>query len=85
MTDAAKADDAWLPPLALAFYAAAAGTADLEAALDLSRETLAADSSFFYVSRLADESKLGAMARATKGTVAVPGVEFYAEDLLVNR
>lgn len=57
MTDAAKADDAWLPPLALAFYAAAAGTADLEAALDLSRETLAADSSFFYVSRLADERR----------------------------
>ncbi|MCU0986915.1 MAG: hypothetical protein MUC89_18595 [Acetobacteraceae bacterium] len=54
MTQAAKAEDAWLPPLALAFYAAAAGTADLEAALDLSRETLAADSSFFYVSRLVD-------------------------------
>ena len=29
-----------------------------------------------------DESKLGAMARATKGTVKVDGVEFYADDVI---
>lgn len=32
-----------------------------------------------------DESKLGAMARATKGTVMVPGVEFYSEEVMAAR
>lgn len=32
-----------------------------------------------------DEPKLGAMARATKGTVTVPGVEFYSEEVMAAR
>lgn len=32
-----------------------------------------------------DEQKLGAMARSTKGTVTVPGVEFYSEEVMAAR
>jgi hypothetical protein len=32
-----------------------------------------------------DEAKLGAMARATKGTVSIPGVEFYSEEVMAAR
>lgn len=32
-----------------------------------------------------DETKLGAMARATKGTVTVPGVDFYSEEVMAAR
>lgn len=32
--------------------------------------------------KIIDEKKLGALARAMKGTVKVPGVEFYADDSL---
>lgn len=33
---------------------------------------------------LVDEQKLGALARATEGSVQVPGVEFYSEDILAS-
>jgi len=32
----------------------------------------------------ADEKKIGAMAKAAKGTLTVPGIEFFAEEVPVR-
>lgn len=58
MTPRPGQDEAWLPPVALAFYGAATGAEEIEAALSLCRGALSADQAYCYVARLADEGRI---------------------------
>ncbi|WP_291298222.1 hypothetical protein [Elioraea sp.] len=53
----ADREEAWLAPVALAFYAANAGTGSFDDALALVTKSLGADTVFYYVARLADGTR----------------------------
>jgi PAS domain-containing protein len=58
MSGTGTSDAGGLAEVALAFYAAATGTGTFESALDLCRDALGADTSFYYVGRLDDATRL---------------------------
>lgn len=51
-------EEAWLAPVALAFYGAAMGEGEMATALDLCLGTLSADTAFAYTARLEDGARL---------------------------
>lgn len=73
-------EEAWLAPVALGFYGAAAGTGDFGHALDQARQSLEADTLYYYVARLDDALRRD---QHVLGRVTRDRIEEYARDWVV--
>jgi DNA-binding CsgD family transcriptional regulator len=76
MTMADDAAEAWLAPVALAFYAANAGSGSFGEALALAQDSLGADTVFYYVARLADGAR---QDHHVGGIIAADRLDDYTE------